>query len=71
MQEEKNNAQQEFDEFLSEMSDLINSGVLRGRFDFQLWLEEVEGECNYCFKELSEFVDEYIKQKFDPVKWSG
>ena len=71
MQEEKNNAQQEFDEFLSEMSDLINSGALRGRSDFHLWLEEVEDECNYCFKELSEFVEEYIQQKFDPIKWSN
>ena len=71
MQEKKNIAQQEFDEFLSEMSDLINSGALRGRFDFQLWLEDVEDECNYCFKELSEFVEAYLQQKFDSVKWSG
>ena len=69
MQEEKNNAQKEFDEFLSEMSDLINLGALKVRYDFQLWLEEVEDECNYCFKELSEFVEEYIQQKFDSVKW--
>ena len=66
--QEENNAQQEFDEFLSEMSDLINLGALSGRYDFYLWLEEVEDECNYCFKELSEFVEEYIQQKFDPVK---
>ena len=66
--QEENNAQQEFDEFLSEMSDLINLGALSGRYDFYLWLEEVEDECNYCFKELSKFVEEYIQQKFDPVK---
>ena len=69
MQEKKNIAQQEFDEFLSEMSDLINSGALRGRFDFQLWLEEVEDECIYCFKELSAFVEAYIQQKSDSIKW--
>ncbi|MEA1897411.1 MAG: hypothetical protein U9N53_07080 [Bacteroidota bacterium] len=71
MQEDNNIAQQEFDEFLSEMSDLINSGALRGRYDFQLWLEEVESECKYCFKELSEFVEKYIQQKFDSIKCSG
>ncbi len=71
MLKEKNSAQQEFEEFLTEMNDLIQSGVLSRKCDFQLWLEEVEDECNYCFKELSEFVEEHIQSKVNVNKIPG
>ena len=56
--------QQEFEEFLIEMNDLLKKGIIRNKSDFRLWLEEVEEECKYCFKGLSEFAEEFIKMKF-------
>jgi hypothetical protein len=48
-------------EFVAEMNDLIEKGILRQASDFQLWLEDVHSECMYCFKELSDIVNVYIE----------
>jgi hypothetical protein len=56
--------QQEFEEFLTEMNDLLKRGAIRNKSDFRLWLEEVEEECMYCFEGLTDFVEEYMKLKF-------
>jgi len=57
--------QQEFEEFLMEMNDLLKKGAIRNKSDFRMWLEEVEEECKYCFQGLAEFVEEYMRLKFD------
>lgn len=48
-------------EFVAEMNELIENGVLMQPHDFVLWLEDVQGECVYCYHELSEIVYEYVK----------
>jgi hypothetical protein len=48
-------------EFVSEMNDLIDKGILRRPSDFQLWLEDVQEECIHCFEEISQIVQMYIK----------
>jgi len=65
MNQQDQKAQREFEEFLSEMNDLIHTGILRYPADFSLWLEEVEGECQYCYEELRKFVDGFIRTSPD------
>jgi len=69
MKRQEQMAQKEFEEFLSEMNDLIHSGILRSEADFILWLEEVEEECQYCFNEIRVFVDDYVRQNSDSFEW--
>ncbi len=48
-------------EFIAEMNDLIENGVLMQPHDFILWLEDVQGECVNCYHELYAIVNEYIR----------
>ncbi|MBN2480358.1 MAG: hypothetical protein JXB19_01360 [Bacteroidales bacterium] len=50
----------ELSEFVAEMNDLIDRGVLRRPEDFKLWLEDVRGECIHCYHDISEIVNIYI-----------
>ena len=69
MEKQDHMAQQEFNEFLSEMNELIHSGIIRNKNDFRLWLEEVQEECQYCFEELSVYVEEYVRQNSEAFEW--
>lgn len=51
----------ELAEFIVELNDLTNKGILKQPEDYLLWLEDVEGECNYCFDELSDIINQQIK----------
>ena len=50
----------EFSEFMSEMKELMQNGTLKEPDDFALWLEDVQGECKFCFEDLKEIVEKYI-----------
>ena len=56
----------ELQEFIAEMNDLIEKGILTNPSDFYLWLEDVESECVHCFKELRDIVNRYIREKGNP-----
>ena len=46
--------------FMAEMQELISNGTLRHPDDFELWLEDVESECRYCYSDLKQIVNHYI-----------
>jgi hypothetical protein len=54
----------EFEEFLSEMFELLASGVLINQNDIAMWLEEAQDECKYSYTDLKEFVEIYTEQEF-------
>jgi len=47
--------------FVSEMNGLIEMGILKNKVDFKSWLNDSRSECTYCFSDLSEIVNIYIK----------
>ena len=55
------NREIELAEFISEMNDLIEKGILRQASDFQLWLEDVQGECRLCYHDLTGIVHKYME----------
>jgi hypothetical protein len=46
---------------VEKLNGLIESGMIRNKFDFQNWLKTSKPGCRFCFKELSGIVDTYME----------
>jgi len=55
--------ERELAEFATELRELTESGVLKSISDFDLWLQDVEEECKYCFPEIKKIVSKLISYK--------
>jgi len=57
---ELGNIQYELADFIAEMNELIDKGLLIIPFDYENWLKEISTECKYCYQEVTEIAGIYI-----------